>query len=123
MGGIVLAEDAEAEAWLRQAKATPKYGIGREIPGDEVKRLSPRLAKARAVFECAEGVWFGFGNVKLLNQPREVGNHGHWPTRYRAVYLAWGKGIRPQRTPEIPMQQIYEKLSVLSGLSSTIGTK
>jgi hypothetical protein len=123
MGGIVLAEDAEAEAWLRQAKATPKYGIGREIPGDEVKRLSPRLAKARAVFECAEGVWFGFGNVKLLNQPREIGNHGHWPTRYRAVYLAWGKGIRPQRTPEIPMQQIYEKLSVLSGLSSTIGTK
>jgi hypothetical protein len=120
MGGFVLAEDDEAAAWLRSAKKDSKYGLGREIPADEVRRLAPHLASAKMIVESAEGVWFGFGNVKLLQQPRETGNHGHWPTRYRAVYLAWGKGLRARRTPEIPMQQIYERLRSLSGLSSTI---
>lgn len=120
MGGFVLAEDDEAAAWLRAAKKDSKYGLGREIPADEIQRLAPHLAGAKMILESAEGVWFGFGNVKLLQQPRETGNHGHWPTRYRAVYLAWGKGLRAQRTPEVPMQQIYERLRSLSGLSSTI---
>ncbi|MCX6589332.1 MAG: ectonucleotide pyrophosphatase/phosphodiesterase [Acidobacteria bacterium] len=120
MGGFVLAEDDEAAAWLRSAKKDSKYGLGREIPADEIQRLAPHLAGAKMILESAEGVWFGFGNVKLLQQPRETGNHGHWPTRYRAVYLAWGKGLRAQRTPEVPMQQIYERLRSLSGLSSTI---
>ncbi len=120
MGGFVLAEDDEAAVWLRSAKKDAKYGLGREIPPEEVRRLAPQLAAAKGIFESAEGVWFGFGNLKLLQQPRETGNHGHWPTRYRAVYLAWGKGLRARRTPEIPMQQIYERLRSLSGLSSTI---
>ena len=120
MGGFVLAEDDEAAVWLRSAKKDAKYGLGREIPPEEVRRLAPQLAGAKGIFESAEGVWFGFGNVKLLQQPRETGNHGHWPTRYRAVYLAWGTGLRARRTPEIPMQQIYERLRSLSGLSSTI---
>ena len=123
MGGFVLAEDDEAAAWLRSAKKDSKYGLGREIPADEIRRLAPHLASAKMIVESAEGIWFGFGNVKLLQQPRETGNHGHWPTRYRAVYLAWGKGLRAQRTPELPMQQIYERLRSLSGLSSTIDKK
>ena len=120
MGGFVLAEDDEAAAWLRAAKKDSKYGLGRDIPADEIQRLAPHLAGAKMILESAEAVWFGFGNVKLLQQPRETGNHGHWPTRYRAVYLAWGKGLRAQRIPEVPMQQIYERLRSLSGLSSTI---
>ena len=105
---------------MRKAKSDPRYGIGREILAAEVKRLAPRLGEAKVVFECAEGVWFGFGNVKFLNKPREIGNHGHWPTRYRAVYAVWGEGGVARRLPEIGMEEIYERLSVLTGLSSTI---
>ncbi len=123
MGGYVVGEDSVGEAWLRKAKSYPRYGIGREILAAEVKRLAPRLGEAKVVFECAEGVWFGFGNLKLLNTPREIGNHGHWPTRYRAVYAVWGEGVVARRLPEIGMEEIYERLSVLTGLSSTIDTK
>lgn len=123
MGGIVLGEDAEAAAWLAGKKGEAKYGIGREIPAAEVKRFAPRLAGAKVVYECAEGVWFGYGNDKLLSKPREIGNHGHWPTRYRAVYAAWGPGVNRERLPELSMVEIYERLNALVGLSSTMGTR
>jgi hypothetical protein len=94
----------------------PEYGVGREIPPDELKRLAPPWAGDR-VFEPAPGIWFGFATDALFGKPRETGNHGHWPTRYRAVYLEWGAGIAPGRLPEMPMTDEAGRIASLLKLN------
>ncbi|MFN0106483.1 MAG: alkaline phosphatase family protein [Bryobacteraceae bacterium] len=109
-GGFVVAVGAPAADWLRKLK--PDHGIGREIPADEIARFAPPW-KGKYIFEPAPGVWFGPGNDGLIAKPRETGNHGHWPTRYRSVYAAWGPGIRPARLPEINITEIADRLANL----------
>ena len=84
-GSILLASDEKTANTLRSLKNDPKYGIGREIPKEEFARFPPNLnANPAAVFDSAEGVMFGnTQNSELVGKPGEVGNHGHWPMRYR----------------------------------------
>ena len=109
-GGFVIADTPAAAAWLRGL--SPEYGIGRQIPPEEVARLAPRW-KDRSVFEPATGIWFGPGNDVLFGKPHEAGNHGHWPTRYRSVYAAWGPGIPARRLPEMRLTEITNRLASL----------
>jgi len=109
-GGFVIAAAPLAAAWLRQLSA--EHGIGREIPAAEIERFAPPL-KGKFIFEPAPGVWFGPGNDVLIAKPHETGNHGHWPTRYRSVYAAWGPGIRPARLPELHLGEIADRLAGL----------
>jgi len=109
-GGFVIAGDAAAADWLR--KLSPEHGIGREIPAAEVARFAPPW-KGKAIFETAPGVWFGAGTDALTANANGKGNHGHWPTRYRSVYAAWGPGIRAARLPEMDITEIANRLSGL----------
>ena len=112
-GGFVIASSPSAAAWLRALSV--EHGIGREIPQDEIARFAPPL-KGKFVFEPAPGNWFGPGNDVLLAKPHETGNHGHWPTRYRAVYAAWGPGIPHALLPEMKMTEIADRLARFIGV-------
>ena len=92
---------------------SPEHAIGREIPADEIARFALPLT-GKFLFEPAPGVWFGPGNDVLIAKPHETGNHGHWPTRYRSVYAAWGPGIRPARLPEMRITEIADRLASLA---------
>jgi hypothetical protein len=117
-GGIVLASDSQSYGLLRDLQKDPKNGIGREIPKDEIRHFAPDLAGAEAIFESAAGVWFGSTNVgDAFPKPEQLGEHGHWPTRYRAVFLVKGPGIRAERLPEISMKDIAQRLAILLGIS------
>ena len=117
-GGFVIADGAPAAAWLRQLP--PDHAIGREVPAAEIARFAPPLA-GKFIFEPASGAWFGPGTDVLIAKPHETGNHGHWPTRYRSVYAAWGPGIRPGRIPEMRQEEIANRLAGL--LSVKIGVR
>ena len=123
-GAIAIAEAPAAAEFLRQLKASGKHGIGRQIPGDELRNFAPDLAKAEAVFESAPGYEFAFADsAPERSKPREIGNHGHWPTRYRAVYLAYGPGIRPGRIPESSQKDIAGRLAELLGVAFQPGLR
>jgi hypothetical protein len=118
MGGFVVASDQQSYGLLRDLRKHPQYGIGREIPKDEVRRFAPNLASADAIFESAPGVWFGSTNgSEAFPKPEQLGEHGHWPTRYRAVFLAKGPRIQAERLPEMSMKDISQRLAILLGIS------
>lgn len=116
-GGIVMAPDEKTAAALRELKADPKYGIGREIPKDEFARFPSTFNRnPSAVFESAQGVMFGnLPQGELTGKPAEIGNHGHWPMRYRSVYVLWGAGIPHQTLPEFSIKEIAGRLAKLLG--------
>jgi len=117
MGGIAVASDSQSLGFLRDLQRDPKYGIGREIPKDEIRRFAPNFTTADGVFESAAGVWFGSTNSgETFPNPEQLGEHGHWPTRYRAVFLAKGPEIRAERLPEISMKDIAQRLASLLGI-------
>jgi len=117
-GGMAVALDAQAHNLLRDLQTDPKYGIGREIPKGEIQRFAPNLAGAVGVFESATGVWFGTSNEgEVFPKPEQLGEHGHWPTRYRAAFLAKGPGIKPERLPEMSMKEICQRLATFLGIS------
>ncbi len=118
-GGVAIAGTPEATAFLRAAAKDPQYGIGREIPKDELAKFAPQFAKADAAFEPAEGIMFTFGPPagEIVTKPHEIGNHGHWPTRYRAVYVLSGPGIPAEKLPEISQKDIAQKLAAVLGVS------
>jgi len=108
-GAIVIAPDAQTAEALRKAD-----GVGREIPASEYARFPSNLPPSpAAVFESSPGVMFG---AAASDKPAEMGNHGHWPMRYRAVYVLWGSGIKHQELPEISIKDIFGKLSAVLGL-------
>jgi predicted AlkP superfamily pyrophosphatase or phosphodiesterase len=115
-GGFVVAPDARAAETLRQLAKDPRYGIGREIPKEELSRFKSNIpTDAAAVFEPADGFMFsprGEENAK----PEEIGNHGHWPMRYRAVFVLWGPAIKPDKLPEISMKDIAGRLADFIGV-------
>jgi predicted AlkP superfamily pyrophosphatase or phosphodiesterase len=117
-GGIAVAQDEPAAAWLRQLRKDPRYGIGREIPKDEWARFPSVLpANPAAVFESAEGFMFFPGKGgDIFSKPAEIGNHGHWPMRYRAVYVLWGPGIAQATLPEFSMKEIAGRLAKVLGV-------
>ncbi len=117
MGGIAVAQTGEAADFLRKLRTEAKHGVGREIPKEEIARFAPRLAGETAVFEPAEGFWFGTAaSGEEFSKPREIGTHGHWPTRYRPVFLAWGKGLAPARTPEISLKDVAGRIAAFLGI-------
>jgi arylsulfatase A-like enzyme len=118
-GSILIAPDDKAAAQIRELAKDPKYGIGREIPKDEFARFPSMLnANPLAVFDSREGVMFGnTPNGELTTKPTEIGNHGHWPMRYRSVYVLWGDGISHEVLPEMSLKDIAGRLS------SVIGTR
>jgi hypothetical protein len=116
-GGIALAQDEAAAEFLRTLKKDAAYGIGREIPKDEVVRFPSVLPlTAGTVFESSAGFMFT-QNGGTFSKPSEIGNHGHWPMRYRAVYVLWGPGISHETTREFSMKQIAGKLASVLGIS------
>ncbi|MGJ5818330.1 alkaline phosphatase family protein [Paludibaculum fermentans] len=124
LGGYVLASTPAAAAFLRELKAGGSYGIGREIPQEELHRYAPDLAPVEAAFESTEGIFFTSGDGSAVHaKPHEAGNHGHWPTRYRAVYAAWGPGIQPARLPEFSQKEVAGRLATLLGIPFTPGPK
>jgi predicted AlkP superfamily pyrophosphatase or phosphodiesterase len=117
MGSVAIAETDAAAASLRDTAKDSRYGIGRTIPGDELARFAPQYTTAAAVFESAPGFLFG-GDLKgeIFSKPREIGNHGHWPTRYRSVFVLWGPGIQKASLPEFSIKEIAGKLAVVLGV-------
>lgn len=117
-GSILLAPDEKTAAQLREMKKDPKYGIGREIPKEEFARFPSSLnANPVAVFDSTEGVMFGnTQNGELTAKPSEIGNHGHWPMRYRSVYVLWGSGISHQVLPEFSIKEIAGRLATVLGV-------
>jgi len=116
-GSILLALDEKTAAQIKELKTDPKYGIGREIPKDEFARFPSTMnANPVAVFESAEGVMFGnTPNGELSVKPAEIGNHGHWPMRYRSVYVLWGSGISHEVLPEMSIKDIAGRLAAVTG--------
>jgi hypothetical protein len=118
MGALVLAPDEKTATALRELKKDPKYGIGREIPKEEYLQFKSTLnPNPAAVFESAEGVMFGnTPNGELVGKPGEIGNHGHWPMRYRSVYVLWGAGIPHEVLPEMSIKDIAGRLASVLGV-------
>ena len=115
-GGTVTAPDARAAEALRQLAKDPRYGIGREIPKAELAKFPSNIpADAAAVFESAEGFQFSPQGPEST-KPAEIGNHGHWPMRYRAVFVLWGAGIKPSRIPEISIKEHAARFAQIIGV-------
>ena len=115
-GGIAVAQDEAAAEFLRALRKDPAYGIGREIPKDEVAGFpSASPLTGGTVFESSEGFLFTQSGG-AFSKPSEIGNHGHWPMRYRAVYVLWGPGIPHEMLPEFSMKQIAVKLANVLGI-------
>lgn len=108
MGGVVIAPDADTARTLRTLD-----GVGREIPQSEYARFpSPFPANPAAAFESAPNVMFG---ANATSKPEEIGNHGHWPMRYRSVYILWGKGVGHAELPEFSIKDIAGRLAAVIG--------
>src|SRR5262245_2078023 len=50
LGGIAVADDAQAAGLLETLKKDSQYGIGRTIPKEEIQRFSPALLAEAAVY-------------------------------------------------------------------------
>lgn len=117
-GAIAIAETGAAADFVRETARDARYGIGRQIPKEEVMRFAPQYGNAEAVFESGPGFMFAFAGKdgEIFTKPREIGNHGHWPMRYRSVYILWGPGIRAARLDEFSIKEIAGKLAAVVGV-------
>jgi hypothetical protein len=117
-GGVVVAPDAASADALRRLRADPQDGIGREIPPDEYSKFPSNLpAHPAAAFESAANVMFSFAPSKeLVSKPQEIGNHGHWPMRYRSIFVLWGPSIPHQQLPEFSIKEIAGRLASVIGV-------
>lgn len=112
---LLIAKTQAAAERIRVLAREPKHGIGREIEGTELRQLAPSAsAGAVAAWEPAPHHSFTTSNsAELHSKPRELGNHGFWPTRqdYRSVFVLWGKGIKPGKQGEMKMIDIAARLA------------
>ena len=117
-GGIVVAPDERAADFLRQTAKDGRYGIGREIGKDELAKFPSSLPpNPAAAFEPADGFMFvNSPKGEVISHPEEIGNHGHWPMRYRAVFILWGKSIPHEALPEFSMKEIAGKFAGVIGV-------
>jgi hypothetical protein len=117
-GSLLIAPDEKTAAAVRELRKDPKYGIGREISKEEFARFPSSLNQnPGGVFDSSEGVMFG--NTipgELTARPGEIGNHGHWPMRYRSVYVLWGSGIEHQVLPEFSIKEIAGRFAAVLGI-------
>jgi hypothetical protein len=115
----VVAPDERAAEFLRQTAKDARYGIGREVGKDELAKFPSSLPpKAAVAFEPADGFMFSPSpKGEVVSHPEEIGNHGHWPMRYRAVFILWGKSIPHQTLPEFSMKETAGKLATILGVS------
>jgi predicted AlkP superfamily pyrophosphatase or phosphodiesterase len=115
-GGTVTAPDSRSAAFLRELAKDAKYGIGREIPKAELAQFPSNIpADAAAVFEPADGFFFSPRGAEF-SKPEEIGNHGHWPMRYRAVYVLWGPSIKHESLPEFSMREHAARFAKVLGI-------
>lgn len=117
-GGIVVGRDERAAEFLRQTAKDSRYGIGREIGKDELAKFPSSLPpNPAAAFEPADGFMFvNSPKGEVISHPEEIGNHGHWPMRYRAVFILWGKSIPHEALPEFSMKEIAGKFARVIGV-------
>ena len=117
-GGIVVALDGRAAEFLRQTAKDSRYGIGREVGKDELAKFPSSLpSNPAAAFEPADGFMFSASKGEVISHPEEIGNHGHWPMRYRAVFILWGKSIQHETLPEFSMKEIAGKFAMVIGVT------
>ena len=71
------------------------------------------------MFEPEEGFMVGCATTEAVSAPKEMGEHGFWPTRfdYRSVYVAWGPGVAARSEPPIDMLDIRDRPAGLLGLA------
>lgn len=122
--GLLTTKDAAVAAWLRQPTNATKYGVGREIPREELLEFAPHMADALAAFEPAAHHLFGASSTgELFARPAEAGVHGLWPLRndYRAALIIWGKDIKPARKSQVSMLDIAPRLAALMGIDFQVG--
>jgi predicted AlkP superfamily pyrophosphatase or phosphodiesterase len=118
-GSVAIAETPAAASFLAEKAKDPRNGIGRVVPKEELARFAPQYTKAAAVYEPAPGFLFPANPTvggEIFLKPRESGAHGHWPTRYRSVYVLWGAGIKPAKLPEISIKDIAGRLADVLGV-------
>ena len=116
---MVSTSDPEVAGRLENLRQDPANGIGRKIPGAEWKRFQPSKPEPLAAYEPADQFLFSPQPTDgPYGKPREIGTHGLWPGRpdYRSVFLLWGPGIKPRKTPEISMLEIYPRLKQILAL-------
>ena len=117
-GGIVVAPDERAADFLRQTAKDARYGIGREVGKEELAKFPSSLpSNPAAAFEPADGFMFSTSKGEVISHPEEIGNHGHWPMRYRAVFILWGTSIPHETLPEFSMKEIAGKFASVIGVS------
>lgn len=121
--GLLTTKDAGAAAYLRRAaREHPEYGIGREIPNEELAQYAPRLKDALAAFEPAEHYLFGPATEgELFTAPQEKGVHGLWPNRadYRSSLVLWGAGVRARHLPPATMLTIAPRFARILGINAS----
>lgn len=104
-GTFLTAQSEAAAAVLR------KRGL-REIPAAEWQRFVPHRPKPVAAFEPAEHTVFTrTASDKAAPLPKPHGDHGFWPTRYRATFALWGGGVKAEKLGEIDMLSIAGRLA------------
>lgn len=110
---ILSTSDPAVAGQLEQLRKDPANGIGRRIRSAEWKRFLPNKPEPLAAYEPADRFLFSPKPTEgRYGKPYEIGTHGLWPGRpgYRSVFLLWGAGVKPQKTPEISMLGIYPRL-------------
>jgi hypothetical protein len=117
-GGLLFAETKETRAAILASGL-----LGREVPRAEIERYAPEQLgpNFHGAFEPKRYEAFAYGpqrTTELYLPPHEKGNHGFWPgmSDYRSIFLLWGKGITPQRTPEMRMEAIAPRLASILGI-------
>ncbi len=107
-GSVAIAPDAQTAELLRHSSA-----VGREIPLAEYARFPSTLPPHPvAVFDSADHVMFT-STGEASAKPREIGNHGHWPMRYRSVFVLWGPSIPHRELPEFSLRDIAGRLGAV----------
>ena len=115
-GGVAVAADQSSADFLKELAKDPANGIGREIPPEEWARF-PSAMKSLAAFEPVEGVMFMPGpGAEVFGKPVEIGNHGHWPLRYRSVFVLWGPHVPRESLPEFSMKEIAGRWARVLGI-------
>ena len=119
---IVSTNDAETARQLERLRQDPANGIGRRIPSSEWKRFQPDKPEPLAAYEPADLFLFSPQPTEgAYGKPYEIGTHGLWPGRpdYRSVFMLWGPGIKPMKTPALSVLDIYPRLKRILSLDNS----
>lgn len=104
---VAIAGRADAAERLRSSGL-----VGREITQDELRRYAPQWA-GKFAFEPPVNAVFGDEPLKSSR-----GTHGFWPRRsdYRASFVLWGNGVKPERIREIEMTSLAARFADVLGV-------